>query len=143
MNFLTALAPFAGSSIMLMGVMSAVDTYNALTAPAPIVGNGAYVGPPVHPGGRVIVNWTLHKRMDCHGQDSRHWRGENGFYLRGPSGETGLPQTDEPQHYSIPTDIPREAPPGALQLEIIGQYECPEGTYRFSLGPVLFEVEGE
>jgi len=119
---------------------SLVKTFLVKYSPAPIEGSATIVGN-VEAGGTYLVNWSIVKRTDCSGMNSRVWEGADGFYLVEPVGETTLPITMEPRTYNIPTRIPELAPPGPLQLSIVGSYTCSgHNPVPFRLGPVITEV---
>lgn len=110
------------------------------TAPPPIEGRG-YVTGTVSAGEVVPVNWTITKRTNCDGTNSRVWSGQNGFHLTEEARPTQLPQTETAQHYTIETKVPEQAPPGSLTLTIQGEYTCPTApSQAFVLGPVNMEV---
>lgn len=132
--------PVIAGAALSLGLVGTVTTYRELTAPPPVEGVGIYRGGPVVPGQLVMVEWSLRKHVDCVGQDARHWHGERGFYVRSATGQTGLPKTDSPRTFVIPTLIPDTAPAGELIMEVLGSYDCPEGELPFRLGPVVFQV---
>lgn len=141
MNLSALGIPLISACSIAWGGAMAVKAVRVLSTPPPVSGVGVYNGGPVFAGETVAVVWNIKKHVDCPGEDSRHWNGGGGFYLRGATGKTGLPKSDEPRAYVIPTQIPKEAPPGPLSLSIKGSYDCPEGELHFTLGPVAFEVE--
>lgn len=108
--------------------------------PDPISGTGSVSGP-VTAGEIAIVDWVISKSTDCPGVSSRVWFGEDGFQLTEPLQMTALP-VGENMQYAIQTDVPLMAPPGLLELHIIGKFECPGQAARaFDLGPVFMTVE--
>lgn len=111
--------------------------------PAAIEGKGEVRGGHEVVAGEVaIVDWTIIKRTDCAGQNSRNWFGAAGFELREPIGATKLPQSDDYRTYEIETKIPEYAPVGPLTLVISGHYECVPGQkIPFELDPVGMVVE--
>jgi len=111
-----------------------------VAGPPPIEGQ-AVAPPVVSPGDEVLVRWTIVKRVDCPGTNSRVWDGENGFHLTEPARPTALPVTQEPQEYPIQTQIPSLAPSGELHLSIVGAYQCPGSeAIPFTLGPATMTV---
>ena len=128
----------AAVSIAIAGV-SGVNTVAKFTSPPAIEGVGVYMKP-VIAGETVIIDWTITKRVDCPGELSRVWAGDNGFYMVEPQRKSGLPTTDAPREYHIQTKVPELAPAGNLLLSIKGVYTCERGSIPFELGPVSLEV---
>lgn len=123
-----------------LAAVQGVDDFVARTFPPPIEGAGQVEGPVVA-GDVAMVSWTITKRTECPGENWRVWSGEAGFSMSEPAGPTTLPTSIEPRTYRIPTQIPDQAPPGDLQLRIVGHYQC-IGSPRvnWELGPVEFTV---
>lgn len=118
-----------------------VETVTGSVFPPAIEGRG-YYEEIVNPGETVLVTWELVKRTGCPGENHRVWVGENGFTMTESVGPTTLPMTEDFVTYSIPTQIPDQAPEGLLELTVVGYYQC-IGSPRsnFELGPVEFTVE--
>lgn len=125
--------PVAGA-LAVVGVVEVGE----VVLPPPIEGVGRYDAP-VKPGELVLVDWQIVKRTECPGETSRAWSGERRFRLTEPQQETALPAGN--LNPMIQTRIPELAPPGRLELRIVGYFRC-EGYSRqdFDLGPVVFEV---
>lgn len=122
--------------------ITGVSVVSDYILPDPIAGQGVYVGGPVSPDTNVIVNWTIDKRTTCPGQTARVWEGVDGFHISEALKPTGLPLTDGPKEFHIPTSIPELAPDGDLSLTIKGYYQCDNSQKEwFELGPVVFTVE--
>ena len=98
---------------------------------------------PVTAGDVELLEWNITKRTSCPGVSSRVWNGEDGFYMVEPMRKTALPMNEEEQTYRIPTEIPRLAPEGDLQLSIKGHYDCDGEMFEYSLGPVELIVEAK
>ena len=98
---------------------------------------------PVTAGDVELLEWNITKRTSCHGVAGRVWNGEDGFYMVEPMRKTALPMNEEEQTYRIPTEIPRLAPEGDLQLSIKGHYDCDGEMFEYSLGPVELIVEAK
>lgn len=140
MNLDLATPMTAALSVSLLGY-TGVSTVMRVWHEPPIVGAAAY-SEPVFAGETVMLQWTFHKRSECTGSNSRVWDGEKGFHMTEAAKRNTLPVTAEPISPVIPTDIPREAPPGELRLTIVGECDFPQAApVHFSLGPVVFQVE--
>ena len=108
--------------------------------PPPIEGH-AYVIEAAPAGETALIAWTITKRTDCPGQNTRVWNGAGGFHLTEPLRPTSLPTSLTPATYTIPTPVPDYAPPGTLHLTIEGFYQCVGGPRtNFTLGPVTLTV---
>lgn len=134
MNVFTSAASLIAGAVVAIGVLEVGDA----VFPAPIIGSGVATEP-VRAGSVTLVSWTLDKKTECPGQNSRVWDGVNDFHLTEPAQISSLPEGKiSPM---IETRIPELAPPGVLELRIKGFYQCDTGgKMRFELGPVLFEV---
>lgn len=132
-------AAVCGCTIAASAVSVGLDV-NEMLQPAPIEGTGSVSGPVVA-NSTAMVEWTLTKRTDCTGQSARVWSGAEGFYMVEPYRVTAIPRTEAETAFRIPTEIPKQAPAGLLELRIIGYYECEPGQRdHFTLGPVTLEV---
>ena len=113
----------------------------ASTVIPPAIEGGGYLPEYVTPGDLVLATWTLHKRTDCPGENSRVWNGAGGFHITEPTRPTTLPITATPETYPIPTEIPELAPIGELSLSIVGWYQCPGAAREaFEIGPLTTTV---
>lgn len=122
-------------------VLSGVDLIATSVSGRVIEGSG-YVDEMAIPGETLIVHWSLAKRTDCPGWNSRIWHGSNGFYMTEPIQPTSIPMSGEFVPYNIPTVVPEMAPPGELILTVTGAYKCNGVEHPFELGPVVMTVPG-
>ena len=143
MNFTMHMGLLMAGSLAWGNVMvEGAAAYLHATTPPPIEGQGAVKGIPM-PGQPVLVEWSIVKRTDCPGKNSRVWDGQNGFHLTEELRATGLPTSDEPKIYEIETAVPSMAPPGNMTLTIQGFYLCPGASeVWFKMGPVEMEIAG-
>lgn len=133
------ISPVLLSASAALAVASGVDTVRYFVMPRHIEGIGAVSGP-VTAGHDVLVDWVVTKRTDCPGVTSRVWYGQDGFQLTEPLQATSLP-SGEAMQFSIQTKIPALAPPGELELHIVGAFECSgQQPAKFDLGPVYMQV---
>lgn len=89
----------------------------------PAYDDGRYPDP-VRPGEDVMLNWIFNKKVDCDGQFSRVWNGENGAHIAEPFRPSTLGITGGPIPLNAPTTIPKPMPDGNLELKIHGYIEC-------------------
>lgn len=123
-----------------MAAIEGVQAVQHTLTGAAITGHGSVSGE-ASPGERVVVRWVIHKRVDCPGWNSRVWDGPDGFKLTEERMATTLPISEKPKVYDIETKIPELAPPGDLELRIVGEYQCKVGgTHEFALGPVDIRI---
>jgi hypothetical protein len=131
-----------GTAVVLSGlyfVFNTAATVDSVIQGPPIIGEG-HVKIAVVAGDTHMVYWKIHKKQKCLGENSRVWSGQEGFYLSEPYRSNGLPKTTDIRHYVIPTEIPAQAPEGALEMRIEGYVDCGKGDVGFTLGPVIMEV---
>lgn len=108
--------------------------------PSIVEGVGAYHSP-VTAGETVLIDWMITKRIDCPGQSSRVWSGENGFSMSESMRPTKMPVGTGT--YKVETKIPDEAPEGDLKMTVSGYFECPHRDREyFSLNPIILKVAG-
>lgn len=143
MNFTMNMGLLMAGSVAWSGVMvESAGLFLSATTPPPIEGSGVVQGTPI-PGSPVLVEWSIVKRTDCPGKNSRVWDGQNGFHLTEELRATGLPTSEERRLYEIQTAVPAMAPPGDMTLTIRGYYLCPGASeVWFKMGPVEMEIAG-
>lgn len=141
MNLPEMLVPVAAITSMVSALIGGGTLISQRVAEPPVIASASY-DKPVMPGETILLGWTIDKRLDCGGQNSRVWDGQDGFHLSEPLMAAGLGKTDGPKKFVIPTKVPRRAPPGALTLSIVGSYDCPGlKPIPFRLGPVNLTVK--
>lgn len=125
---------------VFFAVDSGVGAAAALFTPAAVEGVGVARGNAIA-GYPVFVDWDIDKRTECGGVSSRVWSGPDGFFLSETVQATALPMGRN--QITVPTDVPRLAPVGTLELNIVGSFQCETGgPIHFKLGPVFIEVVG-
>ena len=131
-------AIFGGVFAMASAVSPGYQAMIKLSTPPPITGSAQYLEP-VTPGQVVKVAWSIKKDTSCPGYLARAWAGDGGFILTEPLRVATLPVGTA--DYNVQTVIPEFAQSGALEMSIVGFYQC-EGQHRqpFKLGPVDFTV---
>lgn len=139
MNVADVAVPAVAVAAWIAAAMNGAMTLQQKLMPELIIGDGSVEGPVVA-GTDAVVVWKIQKLTDCPGEAGRIWLGQNGFHLSEHMQPTGLPKTDGEKEFRIATRIPGMAPPGPLELEIMGYYDCGNGQHWFSLGPVQMEV---
>ena len=141
MNFMVEIglpvATITGAAMLLHDA----SAFIAERAFPPLIEGAGVVHHAVQTGETVLVDWTITKRTSCPGENARMWQGEDGFRATEPRQATNLPPFDGPRRYLIETEIPAIAPPGDLELRIVGHFQCVGGPrVNFELGPVHMEV---
>ena len=141
-NVLDITIPIVSSAAMLVATGVNIDRAKDYLS-LPLIEGWSVRMTPVTAGDVELLEWNITKRTSCPGVSSRVWNGEDGFYMVEPLRKTALPMNEEEQTYRIPTEIPRLAPEGDLQLSIKGHYDCDGEMFEYSLGPVELIVEAK
>lgn len=136
-----AIIPPAAAIVSIIGVLVTGGSVVKTTVQGPLYEASAVYEREVRAGETILPMWKIQKRTDCPGENSRIWDGADGFHLAEPHMFNGLPRMDEPKSIVIPTKVPDLAPPGDLELHVVGFVQC-EGMKRqyFSLGPLRLTV---
>lgn len=139
----------ANSEIISIGIMAlSVATFGVQAVRVPIermtppaLEGSATVDFPVHAGQTITVPWLITKRVNCQGATARVWSGQSGFSMTEPFRPSSLPAVEGPVNYAIQTTIPVLAPVGAIELRVVGYFECPkQDRLWWEIGPVVMEV---